>query len=164
MIAMDTSSEDRDFRVGMEGWLRDAARGCRDAVDSQWGDTPGCWVLQYRVDCKLCANRMKNTGPGKYTKGGRLARGQWSGVYQLEAGICGDCGEIHNNGSDFITYDYCKPCSMKRSVQALYRHRGIFGSDDDEAILDRMFISHKELFEAGVLPDYWYELQGKVKA
>lgn len=162
MIAMDASSADREYRVLMEGWLRDAALGCMDALESEWGDSPDCWLYQYRPDCKRCAYRLSNTGPGKYAKMGHYARVMNAAV-QLTIPICERCGLAHDHCSEWLVYDKCERCTMLASVEALHRHRGIFGDADDETILDRLYVSHQALFDAGVLPDYWFELQEKTR-
>jgi hypothetical protein len=52
----------------------------------------------------------------------------------------------------------CQHCEDAETVETLWRLRGIFGQDDPESILDRLYRSHVELFERGVLPDMWFEL------
>lgn len=47
------------------------------------------------------------------------------------------------------------------AVEALWRNRGLFGADDPESVLDRLYRAFPDLFERGVLPDYWFELMHK---
>ena len=75
--------------------------------------------------------------------------------------VCERCGQPHDRRSEWMIMSTCERCSMQLSVEALHRHRGIFGDADDETILDRLYVSHQALFDAGVLPDYWFELQEK---
>lgn len=85
-----------------------------------------------------------------------------SPTIQMTMPLCVRCGNVHNRRFYDGHGDYfsrCQHCDDEFSVEAIFRHRGIFGNDDDETILDRIQKSHPQLFERGVLPDYWYELR-----
>ena len=54
---------------------------------------------------------------------------------------------------------YCPVCEARHSVESVFMMAGkIMPDRDDEEWLDLMYQSHREAFELGVLPDYWYEL------
>jgi len=90
-------------------------------------------------------------------------------VRQMQFPVCTRCGQVH--GRMYETQpgqtDYwslCQRCEDETRVEALWRSRAIFGGDDPEAILDRLYPSFPELFDRGVLPDYWFELmKGEVR-
>jgi hypothetical protein len=61
-------------------------------------------------------------------------------------------------------WSHCQRCEDELAVEALHRLRGIFDNDDAEAILDRLYRSHRDLFERGILPDYWFALMNGDKS
>ena len=77
---------------------------------------------------------------------------------QLSMPVCERCGKAHDNWIIGDYSSYCQRCNDELSAESLYGMRKIFGDDDIETILDRVYRSHKELFERGVLPDYWFKL------
>lgn len=85
---------------------------------------------------------------------------------QMRLPYCDRCGCAHNRSYEMLHgvvnyWTKCQRCTDEESVEALWRHRGIFGADDVESILDRLYKSHQDLFERGVLPDYWFVLRMK---
>ncbi len=82
---------------------------------------------------------------------------------QLDMPFCAECGGIHSNGFKNGTYRrYCLNCEDKKRVESLWKNKGIFAGDADlESTFDRLFKAFPDLFERGVLPDYWYQLEMK---
>lgn len=108
-------------------------------------------------NCPLCVRRARRL-PRYGGLKASLAR-----FDQISLPICQRCGCIHDNRYNHID-DYeacCQQCSDEKSVEAFWTHKGIFGGDDDEAIMDRIQKSHPGLFKRGVLPDYWFQLKLK---
>jgi hypothetical protein len=143
--------------TGLTNWLWDAVRGCRDIAEgrSTWcaDEVRPCQLGKERPDCQLCSRRLL-TGSSRY----------WTYrvgfiVEQQPIPLCHRCGQPHERRRLSGVYaELCERCEMERSVEALFRHRSIFGTDDVEAILDKLYQSHRACFEAGVLPDYWFKL------
>lgn len=87
---------------------------------------------------------------------------------QMRIPVCDRCGQPHNRLYETRPgqWDYwstCQRCEDELRVEALYRCRGIFGGDDVESILDRLYRAHRPLFDRGVLPDYWFGLMKEMK-
>lgn len=83
---------------------------------------------------------------------------------QMHLPYCERCGCGHSNRFDFGGGDYhsrCPRCEAEIGVEALWANRGIFGTDDLEAQLDKMYRVYPEWFATGVLPDYWFRLAMK---
>jgi rRNA maturation protein Nop10 len=141
-IAPDASSELRELRVHNENILAEMisaqARRARYFAHLAGGWIPADRQAQY----------------GRWLHRARLN----NCAYTLSMPICKRCGCAHNwwIGSDFS--EFCQNCHDLNDVDALWRCRAIFGSDDDESALDRLYQAHPGLFERGVLPDRWFEL------
>lgn len=82
--------------------------------------------------------------------------------------VCERCGQIHNNRIEWNgnPATYCVSCEDEIAVEMHYKNRQIFRDDkdnllDDEAILDKLAKHRRELFDRGVLPNYWYMLKEK---
>lgn len=59
---------------------------------------------------------------------------------------------------------YCPTCEAKRTVESVIRMAPkIHPEFDDEDWLDLLWKSHREAFEIGVLPDYWFEMKRKTE-
>lgn len=139
-------------------WLWDATRGCREIAEgrSVWqvGEVRPCELGKLRPDCRLCQRRSA-TGGKRY-----LSYRTSTTTEQQPLPICDRCGRPHEYyRRDGVLNSICERCEMERSVEALFRLRSIFDDQDDESILDRLYASHRGLFEARVLPDYWFELK-----
>lgn len=82
--------------------------------------------------------------------------------------FCHDCGNLHANCSPYngVAYDRCEVCEARYQVRMTYQARSdnpVFkikqvSPDDAEAVLDLLYRFHRDWFECGVLPDYWFEL------
>lgn len=86
-------------------------------------------------------------------------------VHQMQLPVCYRCGQVHDHRMAFdglITsgdfHSRCQRCADEESVESLWKNRGIFEQDDAEAILDRLHKAFPDLFDRGVLPDYWFKL------
>lgn len=55
---------------------------------------------------------------------------------------------------------YCPVCAAKGLVEAAFRlaSGGVHPDWDEEDWLDLLYQSHREAFDLGILPDYWFEL------
>lgn len=54
----------------------------------------------------------------------------------------------------------CPTCEAKRGVEAMVRMADAVHPDwDDEEWLDQLYRSHRQAFDLGVLPDYWFVLR-----
>ncbi len=85
---------------------------------------------------------------------------------QLAMPVCPRCGLPHarlfTSLAGVVDYEtYCLRCDDELSVETLWRMRRIWGELDVEDLLDKLFKRSPELFERGVLPDYWFELMRK---
>jgi hypothetical protein len=55
---------------------------------------------------------------------------------------------------------YCHECEGRHTVERLYEMAPrLMPGRDEEDWLDLLYKSHRELFESGILPDYWFELK-----
>lgn len=55
---------------------------------------------------------------------------------------------------------WCPVCDARQSVESLANFATkLYPDRDDEEWLDLLYQSHREAFEVGVLPDYWFELR-----
>lgn len=78
---------------------------------------------------------------------------------QINFPICEVCGAIHARRANSGRWlGACQVCDDKASIESLWRMRGVFGDDDVETVLDRLYKSHQGLFDRGVLPDAWFQL------
>jgi hypothetical protein len=86
--------------------------------------------------------------------------------YNLSFPLCRRCGQLHDRKS--ISGDarvYCQHCDDELEVESYLKNKGIFEDpEDDEAILDKLHRLRRELFDRGVLPDYWYTTKEKLNA
>jgi hypothetical protein len=115
------------------------------------------------LDCLKCRNDLRyetvlyRMGRTHLTNRRTLALYGVTRIYNHALPFCNRCGTAHNRRTlSGDTDAYCQRCDDELAVEAFVQHRGIFGADDDEAILDRIQRSHPALFERGVLPDYWF--------
>lgn len=150
------SSADREWRIIVEGRLKDAIRGCKLARGAGLeAKSPTCWHQGHtEPGCRLCERRVVASGAARYM-------GYLAGIeHQTSLPVCQRCGCASELAG---RYGFCQRCHDEMAVESLYRHRAIFGGDDDEAVLDRIYPAHKDLFDRGVLPDYWFRLIAEQK-
>lgn len=151
----DAPAEIREQQIVMWEWLQDAAAGCREIAERglAWGEMPAC-RQHPRADCPRCGRRV-NTGARRYLSWRSEVLPQ-----QLSLPVCRRCGRAHNRHTlGGLVADICERCEAEESVETYFRLRGIFGDADAEAVLDRLYASRPDLFDVGVLPDYWFELE-----
>jgi hypothetical protein len=142
----------RELRIQLDEMLR-----C--AVDPTRIERP---IVKYNISGLELRNPIRRSRMATFNKWAWHAR-QNLKVHQMSLPYCERCGCAHDRQYEMLPgrLDYwskCQRCADEESVEALWRLKGIFGNDDAEAILDRLYKSHRELFERGVLPDYWFEL------
>lgn len=150
-------AELRSRRVELDEMLR-----C--AVDPMRIERP---IVKYNISGLELRNPIRRSRMATLNRWAWQAR-QNLKTHQMNLPYCERCGSAHSRLYEMLPgrVDYwskCQRCADEESVEALWRHRGIFGDDDVETILDRIYKSHRELFERGVLPDYWFKLAGKVE-
>lgn len=152
MIDPDAPAEMRERRVMLDEMIRCAIAPSRLARPVVRFNLSGL-ELRYPV------RRSKNAQYNRWHKSARekLTR------HQMSLPICRRCGAGHNRTMELLPgmvqyHDTCQRCADETTVESFFRHRGVFGGDDIEGIMDRLYASHRELFERGVLPDYWFEL------
>lgn len=174
-IRQDSTDGQRLVNLHMENVMHRLRRGCKltmDDADPQRGlpceahDYPAQW------DCRLCRGDLKRHT--KWLIDGvpeHIANVRFRGhmrtyprhtgrIDQLALPICQRCGQGHSRRYDHSNgyAAYCQHCDDLNSVEAFWRHKGIFGGGDVEAVLDRIEKANPGLFERGVLPDHWYQL------
>lgn len=165
--------------------LFELRRGCSLTLEA-WTEERGLPCerdRQARDGCKRCMNLMK------YETGVKMAAASWAAKtgtnpalamshanrydpmmnrairpsYTLSFPLCHRCGHAPDRKS--ISGDarvYCQRCDDELEVESYQRNKGIFENpEDDEAILDKLHRLRRELFERGVLPDYWYTVKEK---
>jgi hypothetical protein len=63
-------------------------------------------------------------------------------------------------GGPFLKY--CPTCQAKTEVETVFRMSSSIHPDwDDEDWLNLLYKSHREAFDIGVLPDYWFDLDSR---
>lgn len=153
MIDMDPAkSKLRDHRVILDEMMR-----C--AVDPTRLERP---VVKYNLSGLELRNPIRRSKAHKYQQWHTAARENLS-HRQMELPICTRCGAGHTRfydmGAGMIGYkSKCQRCDDEMAVEALFNGRTAIFGGDDEGALDRIYASHRELFERGVLPDYWFTL------
>jgi hypothetical protein len=153
-IKMDAPDYLREHRIACDQMLKDAVRGYVD-------DRP---IVKFNLSMRELRNPMRRSRHDEYNQMHAHAVKALS-VRQISLNFCYRCGGVHDRSYEIMTdaVDYwstCQRCEDEITVETFWRMRAIFGGDDDETILDRVQRSHPELFERGVLPDYWYQLRG----
>lgn len=75
--------------------------------------------------------------------------------------MCSTCGKVHDHWhiSDYASQ--CQRCEDVATVEGLLRMRGTILQGDDETVLDRLYRTHRGLFDRDVLPDAWFALRLK---
>lgn len=145
----NADSAERELRMWRDELMRQVNRRILDERD----------VTKYNFTGLQLYNGIRRSKHAQYAAWSKQTRIRLT-YRQIGFPVCDRCGSIHDRFSpDLGDYrQYCQACDDKNSVEALYRNKGIFGGDDVETILDRLHNAFKELFDRGVLPDYWYEL------
>jgi hypothetical protein len=82
-------------------------------------------------------------------------------VLQHEIPVCHRCGHVHDRILIYTYATYCQRCDDEWTVEMFFESRDSFFKGDDEDALDRLQRSHPDLFERGILPDYWFTLLEK---
>jgi hypothetical protein len=55
---------------------------------------------------------------------------------------------------------YCPTCDAKRTIESMFKMAPrLMPGRDEEEWLDVLYRSHREMFDSGLLPDYWFELK-----
>lgn len=164
MIDPAASSEDREKRMWLDEMVKWAARGVDD-LDS----LPP--VTKYNLSGLELRNPIRRSKVVKFRamSAAHVASRRLVDAVgvQIDLPICTRCGCVHDHAYEMypghIAYKAkCQRCDDESAVEALFRNRGVFGKDDDEGALDRMQVAFPELFERGILPDYWFILLNKV--
>lgn len=162
-INPDAPSALREWRIVREAQLRAAVQGCKLARGRGWSvsDLACEWGGHYDPACKRCVRRANTpTGAARYRM---VLTPPGSGI-QLSLPVCERCGTALTAFGMADYQAYCPRCKAEMAVETFWRHRGIFGNDDVETILDRIQKSHAWVFEMGVLPDYWFQLMQQEEA
>lgn len=76
-------------------------------------------------------------------------------IRQYSMPICERCGQVHDHKSLVDYAAYCQRCDDELSVERyleMLAHRQM----DDETALDHLYQYRRELFDRGVLPDFYY--------
>lgn len=82
---------------------------------------------------------------------------------QMQLPFCQRCGRVHDRMDELLPgmvdfKSFCQRCEDEMGVEALFRGRSEIFAGEDEDALDRLYMVFPELFERGVLPDYWFVL------
>jgi hypothetical protein len=152
MIDPDAPAELRERRVVLDEMIR-----C--AIDPLRLGRP---VVKFNLSGLELRNPVRRSKAHKYQAWHKAARTALK-IEQMRLPYCTRCGAGHDRFYEMLPgrvnyWSRCQTCEDKEAVEALWRHRGIFGGDDAESVMDRLHTSHPELFDRGVLPDYWFEL------
>ena len=150
-IKIDADYDLKAKRVDLDNVLKDAIKPRK-----------GEWSFPYKLNITL--RELRNPvryGRAKQYRQWHIEAKRYVDAQQYQIPLCHRCGQAHEH-KHFITYaDFCPRCEAEISVEALWTHRGIFGTDDAETALDRMYKAQRKLFDMGVLPDYWFELKSR---
>lgn len=131
----------RERRVALDFALTSAVRGRRDADVYKLNITG----RELRHPVRIAQN---------YAAWRRNPR-----ALQFHLPLCARCGQAHDrrySSGDYVSH--CQACEDLAAVEALWRNRRIFGDDDAESIMDRLYAAFPDLFARGVLPDAWFRL------
>lgn len=153
MIDPDAPAEVKERRI----WLDEMVR-C--SIDPSRETRP---IVKYNITATELRNPIRRSRMHQYNTWSAKANHNLT-FRQASLPYCDRCGCAHDRSYEMLpgVVDYwskCQRCDDELSVESLFNHRGIFGNDDDEAVLDRLHNSFPDLFERGVLPDYWFKLK-----
>lgn len=174
----DKYDELRTMNMHMENILHRLRHGCHLTIadaDPQRG-LP-CESFEYPADlsCKLCVSDLKRHAR-RILRGvpENLATIRWrthmkeniyiktnAHIEQFTLPFCARCGKVHNNQYDHLQgyKQHCAICEAEISAETIWRMRTIFNGRDDEDILDSIKASHPNLFDLGIMPDYWFKMK-----
>lgn len=142
-------------------------RACQDccaqyAPPQEWG-TPAWRLLSYEVRAaaveRETALRERMVKPMRFQPARRHIA-VTERAYQINIPVCVRCGRVHERFL-FATYaHYCQRCDDEFSVETILKFQTVRGMDD-ETFLDFLYQSPRwrELFDRGVLPDYFFKLK-----
>jgi len=144
--------------------------GCTALLQADWDERNGLSCerdpYSYYSGCRAC---LKRKGVETMLSLLRRSSNQIVGMRQTPHNrslpLCQRCGCAHNRltiGGDMATY--CQRCEDELHVESLVRWMFKIKPElgnDDEAALDWLYQTggKRELFERGVLPDYWYKVR-----
>lgn len=153
MVDPQSPHERRELRIQLDEMLR-----C--AIDPSRLERP---IVKYNLSGLELRHPIRRSRRQQYEQWHASARKALQ-VHQMSLPVCERCGCAHDRSHELLPgrVDYwstCQRCADEQSVEALWRQRGIFGQDDDESVMDRLYKAFPDLFERGVLPDYWFALR-----
>lgn len=119
-----------------------------------------------RPHCSKC-RRDAQYSAGIRQQGQTIRHNRGLSPMTMPIPVCERCGRVHDNRIEWNgnPTTYCVRCEDEIAVEMHYKNReAIFRDDngnilDDEGILDKLATHRAELFNRGVLPDYWYNLK-----
>lgn len=134
-----------------------------------------------RFDCLSCRRRFRNVLElAKYQRitpkqadtmiregvGRQLLYARWAADAKINnrhwqelLPVCHRCDKPHSHVDSEGHYcSLCQRCEDERAVESLMNLMKLHHGNDHEAALDRLHKVFAELFERGVLPDYYYQL------
>lgn len=147
-VRRDAPNSLRESRMWLDQWIVDCAR-------PRWDERPF-----YKIN--LTALQLRN---GVRRGANRQPIGEWrmrQKAIRIEATqnnlpICWRCGCAHDRlHLDGSYTERCQSCADQDTLESLWARRAIFGGDDAETVLDRLYAAFPGLFERGVLPDAWF--------
>jgi len=138
--------------------------------EAQLGLLPGDALWQAREAYWHWVNTMEQRYPSRFAPGRGQARAELTLAADAYYPSC-RCGRprpvlgtgVHRPGLFGGPFaPLCPLCEGRLAVEFVYRSgpRLVPGRDEEEW-LDLLQRSHPELFELGILPDYWFELKYK---
>lgn len=153
MIDPEAPYEVLALRIGLDEMVR-----C--SIDPTRESRP---IVKYNITAKELRNPIRRSRMHVYATWHRQAISSLSLPHQMQLPICERCGKVHDRLYELLPgradyWSHCQRCNDELTVETFWRNRGIFGQDDVESLLDRIYKSHPELFERGVLPDMWFQL------
>lgn len=156
-IYLGESWDERADVMHVIGALKRLTTGCALTLDDM-GDKYHL-PCDGRAGCRKCrAEKMYSVRIRESAIRNRHQRNEARPV-PMPFPFCDRCGALHGRvyAHNGMPSAYCQRCEDELAVEALYRV--IFGEDADvETIMDRLWTFKCEVFERGVLPDYWYTL------
>lgn len=152
MIDPDAPYELRERRMLLDEELR-----C--AVDPTRLERP---IVKYNLSALELRNPIRRSRRSQFTQWHAQAKDNLT-RQQMQLPFCQRCGCVHDRQAELLPglmdyKSYCQRCEDEMKVEALARARSEIFFNEDEDALDRLYAVFPELFERGVLPDYWFRL------